>query len=240
LRYFGDERETLHGCGRCDVCMRIGAGDSVQDGEHVALVVRKALSGIARVHGRFGLHMAARLLRGVDDPRLERQGLAQTRTFGVLASHSEEWIIAVLRRCASAGWIDFSGGDRPVVLLTAAGKRVMKGEAPARLLLPDDELRPARRSDGASRAAAPIAVDVDPAGLALFEALRRYRLERARADSVPPYVVASDRTLREVALMRPRTLDQLGMAHGIGPAKLERYGQGLLAVVAEHHGIAEA
>ena len=72
--------------------------------------------------------------------------------------------------------------------------------------------------------------------LEVFEALRKYRRERAKEDGVPPYVVASDRTLRDVAMLRPRTLDELGLAHGIGPAKLEKYGDGLLACVAATRG----
>jgi ATP-dependent DNA helicase RecQ len=59
LRYFGDEAETLDGCGRCDVCLALAdagtPGASDHDAEAVALIVRKALSGVARVHGRFGL-----------------------------------------------------------------------------------------------------------------------------------------------------------------------------------------
>jgi ATP-dependent DNA helicase RecQ len=104
-------------------------------------------------------------------------------------------------------------------------------------LLPSDEVAPAGRRAGertGSRSAPP--VDLDPEALALFEALRRHRLERARAEGVPPYVVASDRTLRDIAVLRPRTTDELAMAHGIGPAKLERYGEQLLAVVAAARG----
>jgi ATP-dependent DNA helicase RecQ len=58
----------------------------------------------------------------------------------------------------------------------------------------------------------------------------------ARAEGVPPYVVASDRTLREIASLRPRSLGELTDAHGIGPRKAERYGAGFLAVVARHLG----
>jgi ATP-dependent DNA helicase RecQ len=66
---------------------------------------------------------------------------------------------------------------------------------------------------------------------ALFEALREHRLAVAREEGLPPYVIASDRTLRELAELRPRTLDALRLAHGIGPHKMDRYGAGLLAVV---------
>ncbi len=113
LRYFGDEAETLAGCGICDVCETLGEARSGQDPEEVALIVRKALSGVARVHGRFGMTAAVQLVRGVADERLLRAGLDQTTTFGVLREHTEEWLLRLLRRLVTAGWIEFSTGDRP-------------------------------------------------------------------------------------------------------------------------------
>ncbi len=59
LRYFGDEAETLAGCGRCDVCRGLEAEGEAGDPERVTLIVRKALSAVARIHGRFGLGAAA-------------------------------------------------------------------------------------------------------------------------------------------------------------------------------------
>jgi ATP-dependent DNA helicase RecQ len=235
LRYFGDEEEALAGCGRCDVCTRLG-GEDLPDAETTTLVVRKALSAVARIHARFGLGAAAKLLRGEADPRLSGAGLDRTPTFGALAQHPEAWLLRLLRRCVSAGWVDLSGGERPVASLSEAGAAVMRAERPARLLLPPtgrEATGPAPR--GARRRgerAAPDELDAD--GRALFEALRRHRLEVARAEGVPPYVVASDRTLREVAGLRPSNAFELEQAHGIGPAKLERYGAGLLEVVRRH------
>src|SRR5262245_22630453 len=136
LRYFGDEAETLHGCGRCDVCRVLGDDAPAQDPETVTLFVRKALSGVARVHGRFGLQTAVDLIHGDGDERLDRSGLAATPTFGNLREHPREWLTRLLRRCVTAGWISFAGADRTVVILTDEGRAVMKGERPARLLLP--------------------------------------------------------------------------------------------------------
>jgi ATP-dependent DNA helicase RecQ len=230
LRYFGDEEETLSGCGRCDVCQQMHA--EVQDEAQTALVVRKALSAVARIHGRFGLTAAAKLLAGASDPRLTGEGLHRTPTFGALSEHPESWLLRLLRRCVTAGWVDFFGGDRPVAVLTSEGSEVMRGERPARLLLPPG-MRP-RAGAPDRRTPTPSAPDseaLDAAGLALFEALRRHRLEVARTAGVPPYVVATDRALRDIAALRPRSAEELGRARGIGPAKLRRYGAGLLAVV---------
>jgi ATP-dependent DNA helicase RecQ len=234
LRYFGDEAETLDGCGQCDVCEALGGATAST--EEVTLIVRKALSAVARVHQRFGLQAAVKLLRGEDDPRLSRAGLDRTPTFGALRDHPEAWLMKVLRRCVTAGWVDFTAGDRPVVRLTEAGRAVMKAERPARLLLPStSSVRPPKGDrDRGRRGATSRAALEEMAGpaLAVFEALRAHRLAVARAEGVPPFVVASDRTLREIATLRPRSVGALMTVHGIGAAKADRYGRGLLEVVA--------
>ncbi|MHB8793648.1 MAG: RecQ family ATP-dependent DNA helicase [Thermoleophilia bacterium] len=262
LRYFGDEEETLSGCGRCDVCMEISSGVE-QDEETVSITVRKALSAVARVDGRFGIQAAAGLLRGdAGDERLVWSGLDQTPTFGALSGRSQDWLLRLLRRCVTAGWIDFTGGDRPMVVITGEGRAVMRGDMPVRMLLPPETVRvtggskegrsaagqskenagaagigrhekAGRRRDG--KPARPTSLkdelELDEEARVLFEALRAHRLELARSDAVPPFVIASDRTLRDIARLRPETLDQLLEAHGIGPAKTEKYGAGFLSVV---------
>jgi ATP-dependent DNA helicase RecQ len=234
LRYFGDEAETLDGCGHCDVC------EALQEDappEEVTLVVRKALSAVARVHRRFGLQAAVRLLRGEADPRLERAGLDRTPTFGCLREHPEPWLQRVLRRCVTAGWVDLSAGDRPVVILTEAGRAVMKAERPVRLLLPSREsaaaaARASRSRDRAGRSKVQANLPEADGAAAVFAALRDHRLALSRAQGVPPFVVASDRTLREIAAAQPRTVEELMRVYGIGEAKAARYGKGFLDVVA--------
>ena len=233
LRYFGDEAETLDGCGRCDVCLALGGESGAQDPEAVRLIARKALSGVARVHTRFGLQTAVALVHGDPDERLERAGLTATPTFGNLREHSREWLTRLFRRCVTAGWVSFSGGDRPVVILTEEGREVMKGERPARLLLP--AVTAARGTAAAPRPTrrAPDADELDAGGQRLFEALRAWRLGVAREAGMAPFMVASDRTLRDIARLRPRTSEELALAYGIGRHKAERYGAAVLRVVAE-------
>jgi ATP-dependent DNA helicase RecQ len=143
-----------------------------------------------------------------------------------------------VRRCVTAGWVDFTPGEKPVVLLTGSGRAVMKGERPARLVLPREHAaealpRPSRVSGGSRSPRSGEAPEaLPPEAVPVFEALRGLRTELAREESVPAYVVASDRTLRDIALLRPRGLETLKLAHGIGPAKAERYGARILEVVA--------
>ncbi len=247
LRYFGDEKETLSGCGNCDVCERLSSGAEIENAEseeEVTLIVRKALSAIARIHGRFGLGAAVALLRGQPDARLSATGLNETPTFGVLADRSEVWLTKLLRRCVTAGWADFAGGDRPLAILTETGTAVMRGERAVRLLLPPEKSGLPRasgsgnsardfvvRRNGNGRGDSPDGLAMDDAAMERFEALRVYRLNTSQAEDVPSYVVASDRSLREIAVLNPERAEDLVLAHGIGEAKVNKYGEGFLRVL---------
>ena len=229
LRYFGDEEEVLSGCGRCDVCTRLYEEEEV-DPDEVSMVVRKALCAVARLHGLFGLQAVAKLLHGTQDKKLVRAGFKETRSWGILSAYDERWIVQLLRRCVTAGWVDFYGGDRPLVVLTEAGNDVIHERRPARLLLPPRSSAPTLGTNFKKRAASTVE-DLEGRDSDIFEELRRHRMEVAREEGVPPYVVASDRTLRDIALLRPINIDELKMAHGIGPSKAERYGDGFIQVV---------
>ena len=242
LRYFGDEAETLAGCGRCDVCLALQDDDAARRRGRRRLVVRKALSAVARVHRRFGLQAAVKLLRGEADPRLERAGLDRTPTFGALAralrSRGSLRAAAPLRhrglgrlhRRATGRWS----------LLTEAGRAVMKaraaGAAPAAAAerAADAARRPrARRAARARRRAArtrPLPTRMRAArrvrGAARAIA-SRWRAPRACRPSSWP-ATARCATSRSCA----RAGWRLKLAHGIGPAKAERYGARFLEVVA--------
>jgi ATP-dependent DNA helicase RecQ len=248
LRYFGTENPPAD-CGRCDVCTELGSEDASAD--EVALIVRKALSAVARIHGKFGLTLAAKLLRGETDERLEKSGLTRVPTWGVLRDKPQAWLVSLLRRCVTAGWVAFSGGDRPVLYLTHDGQLAMKGTRAIRLRLPA-EARSSGGRDVASRFASersdragsssssgsrtgerrlsPL-VETSPADEPLFEALRAHRLAIARDQGVMPYVIASDRSLRELCLLKPRNLAELLDVYGFGETRAERYGPGLIEVV---------
>ena len=238
LRYFGDEAELLGGCGHCDVCERLeecgGAERTVS--EEDSLTVRKALSGVARAKRRVGLNRVASMLRGDSDEVLERWGLDQLSTYGLFSGRPKAWILALLRRLISAGLVDITADRYPLVHLTAAGARAMKGVDPVRVIPPEavGRTKPGGSKTGVARRAKrasskrepPAGMDAD-----LYERLRAERLLMARDRGVPAYVVCHDRTLMEIAADRPSDRDELMQVSGMGPARVNAYGDRLLGVV---------
>ncbi|HVH42915.1 MAG TPA: HRDC domain-containing protein, partial [Labilithrix sp.] len=233
LRYFGDEKELLGGCGHCDVCRELDeeqVGDEVATGE-TTLTVKKALSAVARAQRRGGLQAVAEMLRGIENDKTSRFGFTKLSTFGLFRERSHDWTLALLRALLAAGWIDLTPTEHPVPYLTLAGAAVMKGEAPARIVLPSERRAPAskRRTRG-ERASLP-ALDGDTQ--ALFERLRARRAEIAKQSGMPAYVVAHDRTLADMAHKRPLTREALLCVHGMGPARVEQYGERFLDVLVD-------
>ncbi|EYF04321.1 RecQ family ATP-dependent DNA helicase [Chondromyces apiculatus] len=140
LRYFGDEAESLGGCGHCDVCGALAAR-SVSDPDTVERdsdTVRRALAGVARAKGAAGMQLVASMLVGESNERLRRLGLDRLSTHGVLAGQNHAEAMTVLRVLMANGWIDLTDSEFPVPLITPAGWRVMRGEVPPRVQLPRD------------------------------------------------------------------------------------------------------
>jgi ATP-dependent DNA helicase RecQ len=227
LRYFGDEREILGGCGHCDVCANIDQREDDVPQSQVDTVVRMGLSGVARARQRGGLQAIAEMLRGASSQRTQRFGFDQLSTFGLLRDRSQPWVLGLLRGFLAAGWIDLSPTEHPVPFVTASGAAVMRGTDPVRFRLPPDRER--TRATPARRSAPEAAVaSYDPA---LYERLRAWRAEEAKRRGLPAYVVAFDRTLQEVAARRPGDLSSLSQVHGLGPARVEAYGEILLKML---------
>lgn len=233
LRYFGDEHELLGGCGHCDVCLELDGEAAVDDAvtEETTLVVKKALSAVARAQRRGGLQAIAEMLRGVENDKTDRFGFTTLSTFGLFRDRSHDWILALLRAVLTAGWIDLTPTEHPVPYLTKAGAAVMKGDVPARIVLPAEPRVPtSKRRPRGERAELPA---LAPADQALFERLRARRAEIAKEKGVPAYVVAHDRTLADMAHKNPLTREALLCVHGMGPARVEQYGDRFLDVLVD-------
>jgi ATP-dependent DNA helicase RecQ len=224
LAYFGEASEP---CGNCDLC---AGGVSTVDG---TVAAQKALSAVARTGERFGTEHLVSILRGEETEAVLRNGHQGLRTFGVGREHERKVWRGIFRQMHGGGLIALDvagfGGWR----LTGEGRAVMKGAA--RFDLRADTLKPARERRARRDAAPPAAGFV--ADAKLLATLKLCRAGLAKQQSVPAYVIFPDRTLIEMASRRPRTLDELAAIHGVGEAKLRRYGEAFLAVLGGGAGV---
>jgi ATP-dependent DNA helicase RecQ len=218
LASFGEDSAP---CGHCDVCQ--GAVRLI-DG---TIEAQKALSAVLRTSGRFFFGHLANILSGKKSEAIERHGHDQLKTFGVGADRAPAEWRGVLRQLLSARLIEHDGEDRDRLVVTDDGRKVLKGEAP--FALREDVVAKKARRDKRTATHAPTG-DADAELLAALKALRG---ALAKAQKQPAYVVFPDRSLIEMATAKPGNLDELGRVHGVGAAKLARYGSAFLAVIRE-------
>jgi ATP-dependent DNA helicase RecQ len=229
LAYFGETRPAGWRCGHCDNCLQPPA---TWDATEAA---RKALSCVYRFQQHGGLSFGAGhlvdVLRGKSTDKTRQHGHERLSTFGIGADVSEAQWRGVLRQLVALGHLR-AEGEYGTLALAPSAREVLRGGV--QLLLREPALPP-RRERGArvarGAAAKPPPLPLDAAGQLLFDALRAWRAEVARAHGLPAYVIFHDATLAEVARERPDTLDALAGISGIGAKKLEAYGQEILRVV---------
>jgi ATP-dependent DNA helicase RecQ len=221
LAYFGEDAER---CGNCDLCID---GVTAFDG---TIEAQKLLSAIVRTGERFGTEHIVSLLVGEETENMTRFGHSKLPTFGVGRDRSKNDWRSLLRQIYASGLItlDLSAYGRWTV--TDRGVRVLRGQE--RIQLRSDVL--ARPQEQRRRRPVPEAVPEVPLDDPLLTALKGLRTRLARAEGVPAYVIFSDRTLIDMTVRRPITQDDLADVHGVGHAKLARYGPAFLDVLREH------
>jgi ATP-dependent DNA helicase RecQ len=200
VSYFGEDFPKAD-CGACDYCL--GELEAV---EAPVPVARKILSAVARVGQRFGSAHVVNVLRGRDTEVVLARGHQTLSVFGLMSDASADQLRGYVDQLVAGGWLRQTQGDYPVLQLTATGLELMKDPTTAPDLQLARQRKPQKgRPDRASRAAAASWEGVDRD---LFESLRVLRLSIARARAVPPYVVFHDTTLRELARLRPGSVEQ--------------------------------
>jgi ATP-dependent DNA helicase RecQ len=218
LAYFG-QRSTA--CGNCDTCL---APPESWDG---TVPAQKLLSTIVRLERerrqRYGAGQLIDILLGKRTPRVEQLGHADLATFGIGTELTDQEWRGVVRQLLAQGLLAVHGDGYGTLVLTEASAAVLSGTREVRLR------REVARPTRSARRAAPS--DLPAAASSLFERLRAWRASTARALGAPAYVVFADATLRGIALTEPSTLDELATVSGVGAAKLEKFGDAVLAIV---------
>jgi len=225
LSYFGQASEP---CGNCDTCL---APPVTFDG---TVPAQKLLSTVVRLkrerNQQFGAGHLIDILQGKKTPRVEQYGHDGLATWAIGADLNQAQWRGVVRQLLALGLLAVSPDGYGTLLLTDASAEVLRGER--RVELRQDVHETAGRASTRSARVSVAQADLPEEARGLFEALRAWRAQTAREQSVPAYVVFGDATLRAVASTRPARLEQLEGITGIGAKKLDQYGAALLEVVA--------
>jgi ATP-dependent DNA helicase RecQ len=226
LRHFGEELEQ--DCGNCDGCL------DPQNRSDCTEVARKALSAVFRTGQRFGAAHVVDVLLGANSERIRSLGHDQLSVYGIGRELDRGQWRAVLRQLTSLGYLEAPADARGGLCFgpEALVRPLLRGETRLELRLPP-AARERRRPDGGDRPGAKPLLELPAEAQASFQRLRQWRLEQARSQGVPPYVVFHDRTLLEIAARPPADLAALAAMGGVGQAKLERYGPSLLQALNE-------
>ena len=226
VSYFG-ETFAKDDCGACDYCL--GELEAVTD---PATVARKILSAVARTGQRFGAAHVTNVLRGSESDQVQVRGHHQLSVFGLMKEATVDELRGYIDQLLAGGLLQQAGDEYPIIQITNDGLGLLKDAAAqpeltlARLKRPEKGRLPKRSKveteswDG---------VDRD-----LFERLRALRLQIARKRGVPPYVIFHDTTLRELARVKPKSLDELHHIYGVGARKAADYGPTILEAIASN------
>lgn len=204
IHYFGGQNTAL----TCDNCGNCKAGLERID---VTIDAQKVLSCVYRMRERFGLNLVAQVLKGSHDKRIRELHFEKLSTFGLMQERKLDDIKLLIQRFIATDYLALTESKYPVVTLTPAAYPVLKGQEKVFLAVPQPKKEPVVTADEN-----------------LFSQLRLLRKEIATREHVPPYVVFSDATLRDMCRVLPQTLEDMLEVKGIGEQKLRKYGQEFL------------
>lgn len=213
VRYFGQD------CPPCGHCSNCTDQRNVQD---ITAESKQVLAMVQELHGRFGKGVVAQALTGSHSQRMNEIGAPQLPSFGALRNFSKQEAASLIDYLVAVGILQTVGSQYPVIQIAQDGWAVLKGE---QQVTRRQEERPARSQTQVAES---------PDTAALFELLRQKRRELADKQGVPPFMVFSDKTLHDMAQVKPQTSRDFLEVNGVGQQKLARYGQLMMDVIGEY------
>jgi ATP-dependent DNA helicase RecQ len=220
LGYFG---ETLaSACGNCDTCLQ---PPITWNGTEAA---QKALSCVYRTGQRFGVNYIVDVLIGKDDARIRANRHDRLSTFAIGKEHSAAAWRDIVRQLLAQAYLDIDPQGHGSIRLTEKARPLLRGETQLQLRQQAKAERKLKQ-----KKVTPVA-ELNDCDRPLFEVLKTRRLQLARDQGVPPYIIFHDNTLREMAVRRPMDEDSLRTISGVGEQKLTRFGAIFIDLIRKH------
>ncbi len=192
-------------------------------------MAQKILSCVARVKQSFGIGHVAAVLRGENTENVRKYAHDKLTTFGLLKGHSKADVRDWAYQLIGQGMLLQVGEEYPVLRLNDASWEVMRGQRQVRLV------QLVRRKKGERPEKTKVeTVSWEGVDRELFEVLRRLRRDLARDRNVSAFIIFEDKALRELARMRPSTLERMRLIPGVGEKRLRDFGSLFLTLIADH------
>lgn len=220
LRYFGEQLETA--CGNCDNCIvPPETWDATED-------VQKALSCVYRTGQRFGMAHVIDVLRGSENEKVRQFQHHTLSTYGIGKTLSANQWRSVFRQLLVQGVLKIDGAGYGSLLLDESARPILRGELSIYLRRELDKEK-GKNKERRSKTV----TELPEEDMHLWHALRKLRKSLADEANVPPYVIFSDATLKDMILKRPNSGEEMLCVNGVGDVKLERFGDAFLEVLRE-------
>lgn len=203
LRYFGEKGPD---CGRCSNCL------DERELVDITKDVQKVLSCVKRMGERFGKGLVGKVLTGSKDQKIDQWRFNQLPTYGLMKDRTQKEVNQLIDYLTAERYLNPSDGQYPLLSVSATGVHVLLGQQTV-FRKEDQRVRKVLVNDG------------------LFELLRELRMDLAQEASVPPYLIFSDSTLKEMCEKLPKNSIQFLQVKGVGQNKLDKYGEQFLAVI---------
>lgn len=225
LDYFGEEGTE---CGTCDVCRSGRGGERRELSETEQVIVRKTLSGVARMserlgntwQPRFGRGKIILMLTGSQSQEVMNAGLNRLSTYALLKEQGAAFLNELFPALADAGYLQtIRKGDYPLLTLTERGHEVMMGKRSIRMIWPTRKASTEK--------------DEGPFDSRVYSRLADLRTKICKQEGCPAYMVLSNRALEGLARQMPKTIAEALEVPGIGPGKAEQYGEQFLVIIRE-------
>lgn len=212
LAYFGQDADSH--CDNCSNCLsEIKKADKTLDSQ-------KILSCIYRLEQRYGMTTVLDCLKGSNNKNAREKNLKDISTFGIMKENSPAYIKDLIGVLVADGYIKVTGAPYPVLKLTEKSKEVLLDGKVVLVNIKEEEKKPRE-----------IEKDFDTD---LFNHLKAVRLDMARKRNIPPFIIFSDASLKEMAQKKPKTEEEMLEVKGVGDKKLIQYGDIFLAEIREY------
>jgi len=213
--YFDDDIDICKD--KCDNCI-----EPERNSIDITQNAQKLLSTIYRTGQNFGLHYVVDVLRGSKEQRILQNRHNELSVYSIGADLSKSQWLSIGDRLLELNAVEI--GEFKVYSLTQFGIEILKGKH--KITINEDRLSIKKQSKKLKTK-----IDTSDYNVEVFEKLRELRLQIAQKDSVPPYIVFSDKTLKELSIKQPSNKEEMLEIHGIGEVKFDRYGEAFLELL---------